>query len=368
MKRLDNVQILQGAMKRKTWKCVISMCMAAALLTTAGCSSKTNNSETENAGANTEETSDTGEATQAADNGLIVVGFVQVGSESDWRITNTRSYQDVFTEENGYYLMYADGQQKQENQMKAMRQFILQDVDYIILDPIVETGWDGVLEEAKKAGIPVIIADREISVENEDLYTCWVGSDFYAEGVNAGEWLVSYLETEGRSSENINIVTLQGTRGSTAQIGRTDGFAQVAQTQKNWTMLDQQDGEFTQAKGKELMNEYLNTYEDIDVIISENDNMTFGVLEALAEKGIGTDSEDYPIIISFDAVKDALQCVSSGEIAADFECNPLTAPYVDMIIQQLEKNQAVERIQYVEETYFDLTMDDLSAVISERAY
>ncbi len=332
--------------------------IAASALLLSGCSSS-NVTESDS--------SETSETEEAQDSGLIVVGFVQVGSESDWRITNTQSYRDTFTEENGYYLMYADGQQKQENQVKAIRQFILQEVDYIILDPIVETGWDSVLQEAKEAGIPVIIADRDIETEDASLYTCWVGSDFHAEGVDAGEWLAAYLASQEKDDEPINILTLQGTIGSTAQIGRTTGFGEAAAEHENWIMLDFQCGEFTQAKGKEIMESYLETYDDIDVIVSENDNMTFGVIEAFEDAGIDLKSSDTPIIISFDAVKDALRCISYGEIDADFECNPLTAPYVDEIIQKLEKGESVDRINYVDETYFDLTMD-LTDAINDRAY
>ena len=136
----------------------------------------------------------------------IVVGFAQVGSESDWRMANTASFQATFREENGYYLLFEDGQQKQENQIKAIRNFILQEVDYIILDPIVETGWDAVLEEARAAGIPVILSDRSVEVSDETLYTCWVGSDFEEEGRVAGRWLADYLKKEGRDEEEIRII------------------------------------------------------------------------------------------------------------------------------------------------------------------
>ncbi len=132
----------------------------------------------------------------ARDSNAIVVGLSQVGSESDWRIANTESIKNTFTEKNGYFLIFDDAQQKQENQLKAMRNFILQDVDYIILDPIVETGWDAVLEEAKAAGIPVIIMDRKVETEDDSLYTCWVGSDFEEQGRRAGEWLADYLEAQ----------------------------------------------------------------------------------------------------------------------------------------------------------------------------
>ncbi len=297
----------------------------------------------------------------------IVVGFVQVGSESDWRNANTDSYTSVFTEENGYYLILEDGQQKQENQLKSVRSLILQQVDYIVLDPIVETGWDAVLQEAKDAGIPVIVADRMVDVEDDDLYTCWIGSDFYKEGTDAGEWLVSYLEAMGRGAEDLNIVVLQGTEGSSAQLGRTAGFAAIAETMENWHILESSSGDFTTAKGKEVMEYFLQTYDAIDVVISENDNMTFGAMEAIWEAGKTCGEDGDIIIVSFDAVKDAIVAISEGTLNATFECNPLLGSAVEQIILDLEAGKTVEKIQYVEETYFDATMDLLS-ILEERLY
>lgn len=297
----------------------------------------------------------------------IVVGFSQVGSESDWRNANTESFKETFTPENGYYLLYEDAQQKSENQLKAVRNFILQEVDYIILDPIVENGWDTVLMEAKDAGIPVIVVDRQVVVEDESLYTCWAGSNFREEGIQAGRWLEQYLKKQGRDGEKINLVTLQGTRDSTAQIGRTKGFREVLKEHKNWNMLECRDGEFTQAKGKEVMEYFLKEYPDIDVIISENDNMTFGAIEAIEDAGRTCGPKGDMIVLSFDAVRTALQFMADGKIHADFECNPLLGPKVMRIIQQLERGEKVEKIQYVAEQYFDYSMD-LERILQGRSY
>lgn len=286
-------------------------------------------------------------------NNLIVVGLSQVGSESDWRLTNTRSYRETFTEKNGYYLIFDDAQQKQENQVKAIRDFILQDVDYIVLDAIAETGWDAVLAEAKEAGIPVILSDRSVKVEDDNLYTSWIGSNFKKQGKRAGKWLRDYLEKKNRGEEQINIVTLQGTLDSTAQLGRTKGFRQVLNKQKNWTMLEQRSGEFVQAKAKEVMEYFLETYLDIDVVVCQNDNMAFGAIEAMKEAGRSYGKDGEIIVISFDATQAALEAVEKGEINVDFECNPDLGPLVDETIKKLEAGQEVEKIQYVEETYFD---------------
>ena len=306
------------------------------------------------------------ELVEEGDN-YIVVGISQVGSESDWRIACTESLKSTFTQENGYYLIFEDAQQKQENQLKTMRDFILQEVDYIILDPIVETGWDAVLKEAKDAGIPVILVDRQVKVSDESLYTAWVGSDFHSQGVKAGRWLENYLEEQGRGRDKIRIVTLQGTLNSTAQLGRTDGFASVMEEHDNWTMLARRDGDFTQTKGQEVMEDFLNTYPDIDVVVSENDNMTFGAIEAIEAAGKTCGPDGDVIILSFDAGRAALQAMADGKINVEFECNPLLGPLVSDIIQKLERGEEVEKLQYVKETYFDSTMD-LDTIIQERVY
>ncbi|MBR5336801.1 MAG: ABC transporter substrate-binding protein [Lachnospiraceae bacterium] len=304
------------------------------------------------------------EAETSARQSKIVVGFSQVGSESDWRRANTASYKKVFTDENGFYLIYEDAQQKQENQLKAVRNFILQGVDYIILDPIVETGWEEVLKEAKKANIPVILVDRKADVA-PDLYTCWIGSDFYKEGVNAGKWLENYLVKIGKDKENLNIVSLQGTLGSTAQIGRTAGFDDILKEHKNWHMLERQTADFTQAKGKEVMSEFLQKYPEIDILISENDNMSFGAVEAIKAKGMTCGPNGDVMIISYDGDIAALNKLLYGDFNAIFECNSQLGPVVAEVIKKLNAGASVDKTIYVEETYFDDTME-LSKIIQER--
>jgi len=286
------------------------------------------------------------------DSDLIVVGFSQVGAESDWRTANTASMKETFTEENGYTLIFDDAQQKQENQIKAIRNFIQQEVDYIVLAPITETGWETVLQEAKDAGIPVIIVDRMIDVSDDTLFTAWVGSNFLQEGYNAANWLAADLEEAGKSGETINIVTLQGTIGSSAQIGRTDGFNEIAATYSNWNILAQQTGEFTQAKGQEVMESFLKSYDDIDVVVAENDNMAFGAIDAIQAAGLTCGPDGDITIISFDAVSAAFDKMEEGLIDVDVECNPLHGPRVAEIITALEAGETVEKLQYVDEGVF----------------
>ncbi|MDF2588178.1 MAG: monosaccharide transporter substrate-binding protein family [Anaerocolumna sp.] len=298
------------------------------------------------------------------DGDLIVVGYAQVGAESDWRTANTVSFQSTFVEENGYKLIFDDAQQKQENQIKAIRNFIQQDVDYIVLAPVVETGWETVLGEAKEAGIPVILSDRMIEVSDDSLYTCWVGGNFKKEGEDAVAWLAEYLEKEGRADEDINIVTLQGTIGSSAQVGRTDGVDGKLSEHPKWHMLDKQTGEFTQSKGQEVMESFLKSYDDIDVVIAENDNMAFGAIDAI--KAAGKDPGKDIIIVSFDAVKAAFESMIAGDMNVSVECNPLHGPRVAEIIQKLEKGEKVDKIQYVDEGVFPA--DTAADLIDTRKY
>lgn len=285
----------------------------------------------------------------------IVIGFSQLGAESDWRSANTQSMKSTFTEENGYRLIFEDGQQKQVNQIKAIRTFIQQEVDYIVLAPVTETGWDTVLQEAKDAGIPVIIVDRMVDVEDEELFTCWVGSDFELEGKKAAEWLNQYTLTQDISPEDIHVVNIQGTIGASAQIGRTKGLADAAAKQ-NWDLMAEITGDFTRAKGREVMQELLNQYDNINVVYCENDNEALGAIDAIeaAGKKTGSDIQNGEImIISFDGVnKEALQYVLEDKITCIAECNPLHGPRVEAVIRQLEKGQVPEKFSYVEEEVY----------------
>ena len=299
----------------------------------------------------------------AADDGAdtITVGFSQVGAESDWRTANTESMKSTFSEENGYELIFDDAQQKQENQLTAIRNFIQQEVDYIVLAPVTETGWDTVLQEAKDAGIPVIIVDRMVDVSDDSLYTAWVGSNFKLEGQKAMAWLDAYLEAKGRGDEEINLVDIQGTIGASAQIGRTEGFDEAVEAHDNWTTLAQQSGEFTQAKGQEVMESMLKQYKNINVVYCENDNEAFGAINAIeaAGKKVGPDGDI--LVMSFDTTKAGITDTLSGKIILNTECNPLHGPRVEEIIKKLEANEKVDKKAYVDEGIFAHS-DDVTTV------
>lgn len=283
---------------------------------------------------------------------LITVGFSQLGSESDWRAANTASMTQAFSEENGYELLYENAMQKQENQLAAVRNFILQGVDIIVLAPVSETGWDNVLMEAKEAGIPVIIVDREVSVQDESLYLSAIGSDFYKEGQIATSWLEDTLKEAGREKEKINILHIKGTQGATAQIMRTRALEEAAQKNPNWNVTAQLWGEFTEAKGYEVVRDQLKLDKDVDVIYSENDNMTFGAMRALDEAGMTYGEDGDVMIISFDAVRAALEHCYNKKINLCVECNPLHGPRVDELIKQYMEGNEIPKQIYVNDKYF----------------
>ena len=304
----------------------------------------------------------------AAADDTITVGFSQVGAESDWRTANTESMKSTFSEENGYNLIFDDAQQKQENQLTAIRNFIQQEVDYILLAPVTETGWDTVLQEAKDADIPVIIVDRMVDVSDDSLYTTWIGTDSLLEGRKAAEWLNAYTTAKGIDAKDVNIVDIQGTIGSTAQIGRSKGLEEGVDNY-GWNLLAQQSGEFTQAKGQEVMEAMLKQYDNINVVYCENDNEAFGAIDAIeaAGKTVGSDIANGEIMVmSFDTTNAGLTDTLAGKIACDVECNPLHGPRAEELIKALEAGEEVEKLNYVDEEIFaaDDTVDKVKAVNS----
>ena len=323
-------------MKRKA----ISALLAAMMVTTlaVGCGNK---------GGGSDDSSDKGYSDSGSD--LITVGFSQVGAESDWRTANSESMKETFSKDNGYKLIFDDAQQKQENQITAIRNFIQQDVDYIVLAPVTETGWDTVLKEAQDADIPVIIVDRMVDVSDDSLYTAWVGSDFKLEGQKASAWLKTYAEEKGMSE--VNIAHIQGTIGASAQIGRTEGLEEAAK-ENGWNIVDQQTGEFTQAKGQEVMESMLKKHDNINVVYCENDNEAFGAIDAIeaAGKKVGPDGDI--LVMSFDTTNAGLTDTLSGKIICNTECNPLHGPRVQEIIEKLEAGEEPDKIAYVDEEMF----------------
>ena len=311
-------------------------------------------------------TSPTGTTGDEKYDDLIVVGFSQVGAESDWRNANTRSMQQALSAENGFRLIIDDAQQKKERQITAIRNFIHQGVDYIVLAPTTEDGWATVLGEAKAADIPVIIIDRMIDSSlatgdmGDDLFTCWIGSDFQRQGDCAVAWLEQHF-----GDAPLQIVHLQGNYGSSAQVGRSASLNNGLQNNPHWTLAARDSGDFTQAKGQELVEAYLAQGIKFNVIFAENDNMAYGAIDALKNAGLvpGRDVT----IVSFDANRKALEMVAAGEISYDVECNPLHGPRVRAVIEQLERGETPPRFTFVEETAF--SSDGLTQeLIDSRGY
>lgn len=302
---------------------------------------------------------------ESQDDDLIVIGMSQTGAESDWRAANTESMRAVFTEENGYRLIFDDARQQQENQITSIRRFIQEQVDYIVVMPISENGWDAVLEEAYEAGIPVIIVDRMVDIADESFMAAHLGADFYAEGMRAVNW----MENHFADNQSLNIVHIQGTLGSSAQIGRTEALLDAVSSNSRWNIINTMDGDFTQAKTYEVMHEYLASCEVlpvIDVVYCENDNEAFGAIRALGEFGYDI-GEGGTEVISFDATRQALLYCREGKISLCVECNPLLGPLVESCIMALERGDAVDRYQYVEEGCFT-TADIAQELLDSRSY
>ncbi len=247
----------------------------------------------------------------------IIVGFAQLGAESEWRVANTKSILETATQM-GIELRFSDAQQKQENQINAIRKFIIQKVDVIGISPIVETGWEEVFQEAKAAGIPIILVDRRANV-SEDLYITYLGSDFLEEGHKAGRVMVEL--TNGKA----NIVELVGTIGSAPANDRYTGFREILKNYPQMKIIASASGDFTRARGKEVMKDFLQKHgQNITAVFAHNDDMAVGAIEAIEEYGLKPGVEIK--IVSVDAAKGAFKAMIAGKLNATIECNPLLGP------------------------------------------
>jgi simple sugar transport system substrate-binding protein len=331
--------------------------LSTALFLTAaivGCKKSDNK---ESGGAATGTT--TGEAGKTAPSGKqLTVGFAQVGAESAWRTAETES---IRTEagKRKVNLKFSDAQGKQENQITAVRGFIAQGVDAIILAPVVETGWEPVLLEAKQAKIPVILVDRGIKVSDESLYATLIASDFVAEGKMAAEWMAKKLNGKG------NIVELQGTPGSAPAIDRKKGFEEALKAHPDLKIIASQSGDFRRSNGKEVMEALLKKHgKEINAVYAHNDDMALGAIQAIEESGAkpGTDV----IVVSIDGVKDAFTAMVEGKLNASVECNPLLGPLAFDAVEKAVAGQTLPKRTVVEDKLFDTT--NAKEVIATRQY
>lgn len=287
----------------------------------------------------------------------LVVGFAQIGAESEWRTANTASIKEE-AEKLGITLKFSDAQQKQENQIKAIRSFIAQKVDVIGVPPVVETGWETVFKEANDAGIPIILVDRRAAVP-EDMYATYLGSDFVEEGRRAGKAMAEIM------GEKANIVELVGTVGSAPANDRAKGFREYTKDMPDLKIIDSQSGDFTRAKGKEVMEAFLKKYgKEINALYAHNDDMAIGAIQAIEEFGLKP-GEDIKIV-SVDAVRGAFEAMVDGKLNATVECNPLLGPQFYELALKVVNGEPVEKwVPSEESVYFP---DDAAEVLPTRKY
>ena len=364
-------------MKRKVVSVLLSTAMAVTMLAGCGGNSGSSAAPSEAAPASEAAAPETAPSAEAAASEIasseagseaaasgetISVGFAQVGHESDWRTAATKSVQDAFSAENGFDLQFVDCDNDSAAQLEAVRNFIQQDVDYIVIDPIVSTGWDTVLQECEDAGIPVIVIDR--TIDDSDKYTAWVGSQFTNEGLAAGAWLKDYAAAKGM--DELNILVISGTTGASAQLGRSNGFDEYVKAE-GWNKLDEQTGDFTQEGGQEVMESYCKSYAGkFNVVVCQNDNEAFGAQQAMDAAGVSYGVGGDVVLISFDACTAGLQQVLDGKINADFQCNPLSGPDCAAIVQKLQAGEEVEKETFMAEPWY-VAESDLTSITYKNA-
>lgn len=289
---------------------------------------------------------------------VITVGFSQIGAESAWRAAETRSVQQE-AEKRGVTLRFADAQQKQENQIKSLRAFIAQNVSAILLAPVVETGWEPVLREAKAAKIPVILLDRGIVVSDESLYATLIASDFVEEGRMAARWLAK--KTGGKAK----IVELQGTPGSAPANDRRAGFAEALKEHPGMTIIKSQTGDFNRAKGKEVMEAFLKSAgKNITAVYAHNDDMALGAIQAIEEAAMQPGKDI--LLVSVDGVKPAFEAMVEGKLNATVECSPLLGPAAFDAVEAALAGKTLPKRTIIKDNVFDT--DVARAAIGTRQY
>jgi ABC-type sugar transport system substrate-binding protein len=295
-----------------------------------------------------------------------VVGFSQIGSESEWRTADTISVQNAFNDDPSFTLIYSDAQQKQENQIKALRTFIARKVNCIVFTALVETGYGPVLQEAAKAKIPVIMIDRDVQESDRALRLTIMGSDFVKEGEKAGLWLADYLKSKNLDDgkKMINIVELQGTTGSAPAIDRKTGFANILKDHANWKITRSQTGNFTTSEGKAVMEAFLKADKKIQVLYAHNDGMALGAIQAIKEAGLKPGKDI--IIVGVDAVKGAFEAIVAGEMNATIECSPLLGPQAVQAVRDLRDGKKLPARIWTIEGQFDAT--NAAAALPSRQY
>ncbi len=308
------------------------------------------------------------ETHNASNTHRTLLGFSQIGAESEWRIYNSVSMQDAAKKE-GIQLLFSDAEQKQENQIKAIRSFIMYQVDAIVFIPIVQSGWETILQEAKDAEIPVIVCDRKISVQDDSLYAGYIGTDSTSEGRKAAEFLLKKYEGV---QENINILEIRGTDGSSASDDRMKGFHDIMDKDQRFSVVYSESGDFMRSRGREIAENILKANNNmllidgkkIDAIFFANDGMMLGFLDILESAGIQTGKDI--TIVSVDGQQEAIDKLKEGKINCVVECNADLGPQVMTLVKKVMAGESIPHITHVQETVFT-EYDDLTA-LGPRGY
>ena len=297
----------------------------------------------------------------------VVIAFSQIGQESDWRTANTDDLKSAIENHPGWKLVYDDAQQKQENQIKALRNFITQDVNYILFTGVVSTGWDEVLKEVNEAEIPLLLIDRMPDCADKIEYVAAFGGDFVEEGRRQVAWAGEYLKSIGMGDKDVNVVIMEGTTGASAQTGRTEGNLKALKDYPHLKLVGQQSGNFTRAEGQAVMESWLKSLDKIDVLIAQNDDMALGAIDAI--KAAGKVPGKDIIIVGCDSVKAAFDAIVAGEMNCTVECTPLYSRFVVPTIEALEKGEKFSKtVVHPEEGVFDTNGGiDLGTVKSTKA-
>ena len=298
----------------------------------------------------------------------VTIAFSQIGQESDWRTANTDSVSNAIKAE-GWDYVYDDAQQKQENQVKALRNFISQNVDYILFTGVVSTGWDEVLKEVNEAEIPLVLLDRMPDNINDIQYAAAFGGDFVEEGRRMALWTANYVKKLGRENEELNVVILEGTTGADAATGRQNGIMEILKDHPNLKVIANQTGNFTRAEGQAVMESFLKAHDKIDVLLAHNDDMALGAIESI--KAAGLEPGKDIIIVGCDAPKTAFDAIIAGEMNATIECTPLYGPFVVDALKKLMAGEDLGReVIHPEEGCFDAEggiVYSLDGRVSEKA-
>lgn len=298
------------------------------------------------------------------DSTLLTVAFLQTGSGSIWDSVNTENFKTTFSEAKGYNFIYVDCKSDAKRQMRYFQDLIAQEVPYIIVDPVVATGWETALADAKEKNITVIFSDRKVDAD-PSLYKFWVGSNFEEEGSNACSHLATYFEAKGEGDKQVKIVIIEGSEGSSKTIGRTKGIESEAK-ENQWNIVAKAYGKYNQGDGREAMQNILKTTTDFNVLITENDDMMIGAMKALDEVGITYGVDGKVATASFDSTKSAFNMMLNKELIVSVECNPFTALTIENTMIALRRKKSIDSEQYMTESVY--TYDDAKLYIGNRPY